>query len=348
MKRPACHLFQPDDRKAGSLPKQALPTGGNGPTWRVQTPVRDLCDGDFRAALRVEVWEASGGGRSSLLGSAVTNLRALQSDPRLPLSNAGKVSNCLFPAGLACAVHAVQQRLPMLGGIAASPHLKQCHRDCIAECTPVLRAAALLLPSCILSLQLMGCSSRERRLSRPVASHDACICVGETVLFIRCNAVISDHEIMPGQEAGALGVADLVVRRRLSFLDYMAGGCEINFMCAIDFSGANAPPADPASGHYAGPDGQAPSVYERAMAAMGATIQFYDPLRSFPLWGFGGQVGCPFFLAASLNSDMPWACPLLLVSWRPQQAYSQVQAPLGCMPELDTLPCQLLCSERHC
>ena len=42
----------------------------------------------------------------------------------------------------------------------------------------------------------------------------------------------------------------------------------------------------------AGPDGQTASVYERAMAAFGAIMQFYDPLRSFPLWGFGGQV-CP-------------------------------------------------------
>lgn len=41
----------------------------------------------------------------------------------------------------------------------------------------------------------------------------------------------------------------------------------------------------------AGPDGQSASVYERAMAAFGAIMQFYDPLRSFPLWGFGGQVG---------------------------------------------------------
>ncbi len=30
------------------------------------------------------------------------------------------------------------------------------------------------------------------------------------------------------------------------------------------------------------------------MAAFGAIMQFYDPLRSFPLWGFGDQVGLPF------------------------------------------------------
>lgn len=42
------------------------------------------------------------------------------------------------------------------------------------------------------------------------------------------------------------------MQRRLSFLDYMAGGCEIQCMIAIDFSGSNAPTTDPASCHYAG------------------------------------------------------------------------------------------------
>ena len=42
------------------------------------------------------------------------------------------------------------------------------------------------------------------------------------------------------------------VRRRLSFLDYMAGGCEIQCMLAVDFSSNNAPIDNPSSFHYAG------------------------------------------------------------------------------------------------
>ena len=98
------------------------------------------------------------------------------------------------------------------------------------------------------------------------------------------------NRLSRAQDAGLLVVSGATVRRTLSFLDYMAGGCEINFMCALDFSGGNAPAEDPASAHHTGTDGQAPSVYERALAALGAVMQFYDPLRSFPLWGFGGQV----------------------------------------------------------
>ena len=55
------------------------------------------------------------------------------------------------------------------------------------------------------------------------------------------------------QESGVeLSVADVSVRRRLSFLDYMAGGCEIQCMLAVDFSSNNAPIDNPSSFHYAG------------------------------------------------------------------------------------------------
>ena len=55
------------------------------------------------------------------------------------------------------------------------------------------------------------------------------------------------------QESGAeLSVTDVSVRRRLSFLDYMAGGCEIQCMLAVDFSSNNASIDNPSSFHYAG------------------------------------------------------------------------------------------------
>ena len=115
------------------------------------------------------------------------------------------------------------------------------------------------------------------------------------------------HCLALAQEAGCLCVRGATVRRTLSFLDYMAGGCEINFMCALDFSGGNALAEDTASAHHTGVDGQAPSVYERALAALGAIMQFYDPLRSFPLWGFGGQVG--HAAAPPVHWADPWHPP---------------------------------------
>jgi hypothetical protein len=54
------------------------------------------------------------------------------------------------------------------------------------------------------------------------------------------------------QDAGGLSILEASVKRRLSFLDYMAGGCEIQCLIAIDFSGNNPPPDNPSSCHYAG------------------------------------------------------------------------------------------------
>ncbi len=62
--------------------------------WAVEAPVRELCDGDVTAPLKIEVWEApDGGGRSTLIGAASTDLRSLQGPDGacLQLSAHGKV-----------------------------------------------------------------------------------------------------------------------------------------------------------------------------------------------------------------------------------------------------------------
>ncbi len=40
-----------------------------------------------------------------------------------------------------------------------------------------------------------------------------------------------------------------------TFLDYVAGGCEITMMLAIDFTSSNKIPTDPESLHYMNPNG---------------------------------------------------------------------------------------------
>ena len=47
------------------------------------------------------------------------------------------------------------------------------------------------------------------------------------------------------------------------------------------------------------------------MAAFGAIMQFYDPLRSFPLWGFGDQVCASKLLHDACAQAQP-QCALLV------------------------------------
>ncbi|KAL7191603.1 hypothetical protein ACSBR2_023641 [Camellia fascicularis] len=72
-----------------------------------------------------------------------------------------------------------------------------------------------------------------------------------------------------------------------SFLDYLSGGCELNFMVAIDFTASNGNPRLPDSLHYVDPSGR-PNAYQRAILEVGEVLQFYDSDKSFPVEGIQG------------------------------------------------------------
>uniref|UniRef100_A0A3Q3MLK0 Copine 3 n=1 Tax=Mastacembelus armatus TaxID=205130 RepID=A0A3Q3MLK0_9TELE len=73
-----------------------------------------------------------------------------------------------------------------------------------------------------------------------------------------------------------------------TFLDYIMGGCQINFTIAIDFTGSNGDPRSPQSLHYISPQGY--NEYLAAIWAVGNVIQDYDSDKMFPAFGFGAQI----------------------------------------------------------
>ncbi|KAL3512068.1 hypothetical protein ACH5RR_024785 [Cinchona calisaya] len=73
-----------------------------------------------------------------------------------------------------------------------------------------------------------------------------------------------------------------------TFLDYLAGGYELNFMVAIDFTASNGNPRLPDSLHYIDPSGR-PNAYQKAILEVGEVLQFYDSDKRFPAWGFGAR-----------------------------------------------------------
>ncbi|KAJ4814698.1 hypothetical protein LUZ62_027264 [Rhynchospora pubera] len=76
--------------------------------------------------------------------------------------------------------------------------------------------------------------------------------------------------------------------RQKTFLDYISGGCELNFMVAIDFTASNGNPRLPDSLHYIDPSGR-PNAYQRAIIEVGEVLQFYDTDKRFSAWGFGAR-----------------------------------------------------------
>ncbi|KAK9529560.1 hypothetical protein VZT92_013643 [Zoarces viviparus] len=73
-----------------------------------------------------------------------------------------------------------------------------------------------------------------------------------------------------------------------SFLDYVMGGCQINFTVGIDFTGSNGDPRSPNSLHYMSPDGL--NQYLSALMSVGHVVQDYDTDKLFPVYGFGAKL----------------------------------------------------------
>jgi hypothetical protein len=86
--------------------------------------------------------------------------------------------------------------------------------------------------------------------------------------------------------SGQLEVATVIVRQEFSFIDYLRGGVQVNFMVAIDFTASNGEYSQRNSLHYH-QHGQM-NEYERAIWAVGGILEFYDSDKLIPVFGFGG------------------------------------------------------------
>ncbi|XP_035475387.1 copine-3 isoform X3 [Scophthalmus maximus] len=79
------------------------------------------------------------------------------------------------------------------------------------------------------------------------------------------------------KNSGVIVIKQCKVVKEYTFLDYIMGGCQINFTIAIDFTGSNGDPKSPLSLHYINPQGY--NEYLAAIWAVGNVIQDYDRYR---------------------------------------------------------------------
>ncbi|ELR53296.1 Copine-1 [Bos mutus] len=90
------------------------------------------------------------------------------------------------------------------------------------------------------------------------------------------------------KNSGTICVKMCQVETEHSFLDYVMGGCQINFTVGVDFTGSNGDPSSPDSLHYLSPTGV--NEYLTALWSVGSVVQDYDSDKLFPAFGFGAQV----------------------------------------------------------
>uniref|UniRef100_A0A3Q0RUY9 Copine-3 n=1 Tax=Amphilophus citrinellus TaxID=61819 RepID=A0A3Q0RUY9_AMPCI len=76
------------------------------------------------------------------------------------------------------------------------------------------------------------------------------------------------------KNSGVVIVKSCELATQYTFLDYVMGGCQINFTVGIDFTGSNGDPRSPNSLHYMSPDGL--NQYLSALWSVGQVVQDYD------------------------------------------------------------------------
>uniref|UniRef100_A0A3B1KK76 Copine-3 n=1 Tax=Astyanax mexicanus TaxID=7994 RepID=A0A3B1KK76_ASTMX len=110
------------------------------------------------------------------------------------------------------------------------------------------------------------------------------------------------------KNSGVVRIKNCKIEAQYTFLDYVMGGCQINFTVGIDFTGSNGDPRSPESLHYLSPDGT--NQYLNAIWSVGQVIKDYDTDKLFPAFGFGAQVPPDFKVshefALNFNPNSPF------------------------------------------
>ncbi|PVD24426.1 hypothetical protein C0Q70_14909 [Pomacea canaliculata] len=142
------------------------------------------------------------------------------------------------------------------------------------------------------------------------------------------------------KDSGQIQVLRCTIQQHQSFLDYIKGGLQMQFMVAIDFTASNGNPTHPSSLHYIHP--QQPNQYVAAIKAIGEIIQDYNSKKMFPVLGFGaklpdGQVSHDF--AVNFNPQNPCVQGVDGILQAYQAALSRIQlhSPTNFSPVINLL-----------
>ena len=110
---------------------------------------------------------------------------------------------------------------------------------------------------------------------------------GETLPLVNKTVLGDEGEPL---ECGRFGALRCVLNEKASFLDYLHGGLELNFVVAIDYTASNGDPTDPESLHHIPKTGRILNPYISAIRSVSSVLEFYDFDREFPCYGFGAKL----------------------------------------------------------
>jgi len=89
--------------------------------------------------------------------------------------------------------------------------------------------------------------------------------------------------------SGMLHATYCYIEENPTFSDFIAGGCEISLVVAVDFTASNGDPSSPSSLHFLSPIGT-PNAYQQAIQSVGNVLEPYDTDKMYPVYGFGAKI----------------------------------------------------------
>ncbi|KAJ3423666.1 copine [Anaeramoeba flamelloides] len=104
------------------------------------------------------------------------------------------------------------------------------------------------------------------------------------------------------KNSGVLHFVNVKIEELPTFLSYIHGGCEINMITAIDYTGSNGNPKQPNSLHYF--DAYPVNDYQNAISSCGSILAEYDSDQMFPAFGFGAKINNQVSHCFPLNENV--------------------------------------------
>jgi len=92
--------------------------------------------------------------------------------------------------------------------------------------------------------------------------------------------------------SGHITASNTRIEHYPTFSEFIQGGCEINLVVAIDFTGSNGDPRSPESLHYIDPSGKL-NAYQNIISSVGHVLEKYDTDKKYAVYGFGARVRQP-------------------------------------------------------
>eukprot|EP01038_Epipyxis_sp_PR26KG_P006747 gene6747-9244_t len=91
------------------------------------------------------------------------------------------------------------------------------------------------------------------------------------------------------EKGGELISKNTYIERNPTFPEFIAGGCEISLIVAVDFTSSNLVPTNPESLHYLDPDENIDNSYQQAIRTVCSVLENYDSDKMYPVYGFGAK-----------------------------------------------------------